>query len=153
MVYSLAQHTALTPADVQKFMGFSVGFDTVFDRLFNMDHTHNTGYPPYNIRKVNDFQYVVEMAIAGFSKDDVEVEVADGVLTVRTLDEKTPETENNTYVHRGIARRTFLKKFNLSDDIVVKGADLKDGLLSVNLERVIPEEKRPRLIPIGTNSV
>jgi molecular chaperone IbpA len=108
-----------------------------------------SGYPPYNIRKLNDLQYVVELALAGFSKSDIEVEVTDGTLTIRTAAKDDGADNDENFVHRGIAKRTFSRQFNLSDDIIVKNADLKDGMLIVNLERVIPDEKKPRLIPIG----
>ena len=148
-MYTLAPHTFPTPRDLQKLLGFSVGFDGFFNRLTNMDIAQS-GYPPYNIRKLNDLQYVVELAIAGFSKSDIEVEVTDGTLTIRTAIVKDDGADNDeNFVHRGIAKRTFSRQFNLSDDIIVKNADLKDGMLIVNLERVIPDEKKPRLIPIG----
>ena len=153
--HTLAPFTSLTPQDFQKRLGFSVGFDSIFDNFLNMDLTRDTGYPPYNIRKVNEYQYLIEMALAGFSKDDIEVEAEDSRLTVRSKSEKGEEREDNSdnngdYVHRGIAKRSFMRQFNLSDDIIVKSADLKDGMLIVSLERVIPEEKKPRLIPIGS---
>ena len=148
-MYTLAPHTFPTPQDLQKMLGFSVGFDGFFNRLTNMDIAQS-GYPPYNIRKINDLQYVVELALAGFSKSDIEVEVTDGTLTIRTAAAKEDGADNDeNFVHRGIAKRTFSRQFNLSDDIIVKNADLKDGMLIVNLERVIPDEKKPRLIPIG----
>ena len=148
-MYTLAPHTFPTPQDLQKMLGFSVGFDGFFNRLTNMDIAQS-GYPPYNIRKLNDLQYVVELALAGFSKSDIEVEVTDGTLTIRTATVKDDGADNDeNFVHRGIAKRTFSRQFNLSDDIIVKNADLKDGMLIVNLERVIPDEKKPRLIPIG----
>ena len=148
-MYTLAPHTFPTPQDLQKMLGFSVGFDGFFNRLTNMDIAQS-GYPPYNIRKLNDLQYVVELALAGFSKSDIEVEVTDGTLTIRSVTAKDGDTDNDeNFVHRGIAKRTFSRQFNLSDDIIVKNADLKDGMLIVNLERVIPDEKKPRLIPIG----
>ena len=148
-MYTLAPHTFPTPQDLQKMLGFSVGFDGFFNRLTNMDIAQS-GYPPYNIRKINDLQYVVELALAGFSKSDIEVEVTDGTLTIRTVTAKDAGPENDeNFVHRGIAKRTFSRQFNLSDDIIVKNADLKDGMLIVNLERIIPDEKKPRLIPIG----
>ena len=150
---TLAPHTFPTQQDLQKMLGFSVGFDGLFNRLNTMD-TAQSGYPPYNIRKINDLQYVVELALAGFSKSDIEVEVTDGTLTIRSTtakDDGADNDENNeiNFVHRGIAKRTFSRQFNLSDDIIVKNADFKDGMLIVNLERVIPDEKKPRLIPIG----
>lgn len=150
---TLAPHTFPTQQDLQKMLGFSVGFDGLFNRLNTMD-TAQSGYPPYNIRKLNDLQYVVELALAGFSKSDIEVEVTDGTLTIRSVtakDDGADNDENNeiNFVHRGIAKRTFSRAFQLSDDIIVKNADLQDGMLIVNLERVIPDEKKPRLIPIG----
>ena len=150
---TLAPHTFPTQQDLQKMLGFSVGFDGLFNRLNTMD-TAQSGYPPYNIRKINDLQYVVELALAGFSKSDIEVEVTEGTLTIRSTtakDDGADNDENNeiNFVHRGIAKRTFSRAFQLSDDIIVKDADLQDGMLIVNLERVIPDEKKPRLIPIG----
>jgi molecular chaperone IbpA len=150
---TLAPHTFPTQQDLQKMLGFSVGFDGLFNRLNTMD-TAQSGYPPYNIRKINDLQYVVELALAGFSKSDIEVEVTEGTLTIRSTtakDDGADNDENNEigFVHRGIAKRTFSRAFQLSDDIIVQNADLQDGMLIVNLERVIPDEKKPRLIPIG----
>ena len=154
-MFTLARHSAFTPQDLQKMMGFSVGFDSIFDRFFDMDLTRDSGYPPYNIRKINEAQYVIEIALAGFSKDDIEVEVTEGSLTIRSkkLDEKEEDTSEDSYVHKGIAKRTFLRCWTLSDDIFVKGADLKDGMLVINLEKVIPDEKKPRLINIGSGDV
>jgi|TARA_B100000508_G_C11362600_1_gene229674 molecular chaperone IbpA len=145
----LARHSAFTPQDLQKMMGFSVGFDSVFDRFFDMDTTRDSGYPPYNIRKINEAQYVIEIALAGFSKDDIEIELTEGNLAVRS--KKEEETNgDDSFVHKGIAKRSFLRSWTLSDDIIVKGADLKDGMLIINLEKVIPDEKKPRLIQIGS---
>ena len=145
----LARHSAFTPQDLQKMMGFSVGFDSVFDRFFDMDTTRDSGYPPYNIRKITEAQYVIEIALAGFSKDDIEIELTEGNLAVRS--KKEEETNgDDSFVHKGIAKRSFLRSWTLSDDIIVKGADLKDGMLIINLEKVIPDEKKPRLIQIGS---
>jgi molecular chaperone IbpA len=114
-----------------------------------MDTTRDSGYPPYNIRKINEAQYVIEIALAGFSKDDIEVELTEGNLAVRS--KKEEETNgDDSFVHKGIAKRSFLRSWTLSDDIIVKGADLKDGMLIINLEKVIPDEKKPRLIQIGS---
>ena len=146
----LARHSAFTPQDFQKMMGLTVGFDTFFDRLFDMDSTRDSGYPPYNIRKLNEVQYVIEVALAGFSKDDIEVEVTDGKLVIRSTEDKEGESQSDSFAHKGIAKRAFSRSFTLSDDIIVKGADLKDGMLNIELEKVIPEEKKPRLIPIGS---
>ena len=149
-MFQLARHSAFTPQDLQKMMGFSVGFDSVFDRFFDMDLTRDSGYPPYNIRKINEAQYVIEIALAGFSKEDIEVEVTEGNLAIRSKEEKETD-EDESFVHKGIAKRSFLRSFTLSDDIIVKGADLKDGMLIIDLEKVIPDEKKPRLIQIGTS--
>ena len=126
---------------------YAVGFDRQFNRL-NDYVTHqqtSTGFPPYNIRKEGDINHVIEMALAGFSKDDIEVEVAQGVLTIRSMKENT---DDEATVHRGISYRKFDRKFTLADDIVVNGAKLENGLLTITLEQIIPEEKKPKLIKI-----
>jgi len=146
----LAHHSHFTAGDLEKFMGLSVGFDTMFNRLMSFPTSQQESFPPYNIRKVDEYNYVIEVALAGFSEDDIEVEVADGTLTVRSTEDKS--SDDKKYVHRGIARRAFSRKWTLSDDMVVKGAEFQNGLLNISLEKVIPEEKKPRLIPIKNHS-
>ena len=126
---------------------YAVGFERQFNRLndYVAHQQTSTGFPPYNIRKDGDLNHVIEMALAGFSKDDIEVEVAQGVLTVRSMKENTDDDSN---VYRGISYRKFNRKFTLADDIVVNDAKLENGLLTVNLEQIIPEEKKPKLIKI-----
>ena len=126
---------------------YAVGFDRVFDNLARyMDNTvTSTGFPPYNIRKDGDYGYVIEMALAGFSKKDIEVEVADGTLSVRSVKENV---DDDADLYRGIAYRKFNRKFTLADDVVVNNAALENGMLNIDLERVIPEEKKPRLITV-----
>ena len=127
---TLAHHTNFTAGDLERFMGLSVGFDSLFNRIPTVAQQDN-GYPPYNIRKVDDYIYVIEIALAGFSERNIEVEVADGVLSVRSKEDKdTVETE---YVHRGIARRSFSKSWTLSDDMIVNGAEFQNCLLNINL--------------------
>ena len=128
---------------------YAVGFDRQFNRLNDyIKHQHqSTGFPPYNIQKVKDFEYEIEMALAGFSKEDIEVEVADGVLTVRSVKEND-DVDDEWTLHRGISYRKFNRKFTLADDIVVNDAKLENGLLRISLEQIIPEEKKPRLITI-----
>ena len=122
---------------------YSIGFDTVFDRLSqNID---NSNYPPYNICKVGEFDYTIELALAGFSRKDIEVKVVEGVITISSLKENS---ENEETLYRGISYRKFTKKFNLADDMEVKGAKLDNGLLSIDLERIVPEDKKPRTIDI-----
>ena len=126
---------------------YAVGFDRIFDNLsrYTTDNVQSTGFPPYNIRKEGDYNYVIEMALAGFGKDDIEVEVADGTLSVRSVKENS---EDDSTVYRGISYRRFERKFTMADDIVVNGAKLENGMLTVDLERVVPEEKKPRLISV-----
>ena len=126
---------------------YAVGFDRVFDNLARyMDNTvTSTGFPPYNIRKDGDYGYVIEMALAGFSKKDIEVEVADGTLSVRSVKENI---DDDADLYRGIAYRKFNRKFTLADDVVVNGVSLANGMLNIDLERVVPEEKKPRLITV-----
>ena len=126
---------------------YAVGFDRVFDQLQNYveNNSTSTGYPPYNIRKDGDFNFNIEMALAGFSKKDIEVELAENVLTIRSVKENEDD-DNNLY--RGISYRKFNRKFTLADDIIVKDAKLQDGLLKISLEKIIPEEKKPRLITV-----
>ena len=126
---------------------YAVGFERQFNRLndYARHQQQSTGFPPYNIRKTDEYVHVIEMALAGFSKDDIEVEIADGVLTVRSIKEND---EDDGAVHRGISYRKFNRKFTLADDIVVNDAKLENGLLSINLEQIIPEEKKPRLIEV-----
>ena len=127
---------------------YAVGFDRVFD-TFNRyvdNNVNSTGFPPYNIQKVGDFKYQIDMALAGFSKDDIEVEVADGTLSVRS--DKKEELEDEFTYHRGISYRKFERKFTLAADLVVNGAKLENGMLTIDLERIVPDEKKPRLISV-----
>ena len=126
---------------------YAVGFERHFNRVndYLAHQQTSTGFPPYNIRKEGELNHVIEMALAGFSKDDIEVEVAQGVLTIRSMKENT---EDDTNVYRGISYRKFDRKFTLADDIVVNNAKLENGLLTISLEQIIPEEKKPKLIKI-----
>ena len=128
---------------------YAVGFDRQFNRLTDyVKHQQQpTGFPPYNIQKVEDFKYTIELALAGFSKEDIELEVADGVLTVRSVKEND-DVDDEWTLHRGISYRKFNRKFTLADDVVVNDAKLENGLLTIELEQIVPEEKKPRLIKI-----
>ena len=156
MVQFRASHMPMNFGDIEKALGFSVGYDSMFDRLFgSLDNTNPNpnnvqGYPPYNIRKDGETKYFIELAVAGLSEDDLEVELKEDVLEIRS--KQSTEDEAN-YVHRGIAKRSFQRSFTLSDDVVVKGCGLVNGMLTVELEKVIPEEKRARLIPIGSKKI
>ena len=131
---------------------FSVGFDSIFeefDRMLESTERYSSNYPPYNIHKLNDNNYKIEVALAGYSKDDIELELKDSALTVRNkTKEKVINEDNNGVIHKGIATRQFERSFTISEDIKVKNAELKNGLLNIDLERIIPDEKKPRLIDI-----
>jgi len=134
----------------------TVGYDNIFDhfeRMFDDDLFMNSmpaNYPPYNIVKTGENQYNVEVALAGFSKDDIDVQYADGLLTIKSKDKKeSEETDSDgNVIHKGISKRYFSKSFTIADDVEVKGAELKDGLLKVSMERIIPDSKKPRTIEI-----
>ena len=156
MVQFRASHMPMNFGDIEKALGFSIGYDSMFDRLFGesfqptkSSNTHQ-GNPPYNIRKEGDTKYFIELDVAGLSEDDLEVELKESVLEIRS--KQSTEDEAN-YVHRGIAKRSFQRSFTLSDDIIVKGCGLVNGMLTVELEKMIPEEKRARLIPIGSKKI
>ena len=119
--------------------------------LESVDRGHiNTNYPPYNIKKIDENNYFIEVALAGFSKEDIDVELKDNTLTVRNkVKEKVIDGESNGVIHKGISTRQFERAFTIAEDIKVKNAELKNGLLLINLERIIPEEKKPRLIRVN----
>ena len=128
----------------------SVGFDhvqTMFDDLVSYDQSNSNSYPPYNISKVDDNNYVIEMALAGFNKDDIEIELSDGELTVRSKKREDSNKDVNL-IHQGISHRSFNRKFTLSEEILVKNAEMKNGMLIIKLEKFIPENKKPKLISI-----
>ena len=137
----------LTTLDKNKFIPYSIGFDNLFDRLFDMDLESSSSYPPYNISKVDDNNYIIEMALAGFNKDDIEIELADSELTVRSKKRENSSKDVNL-IHQGISHRSFNRKFTLSEEILVKNAEMKDGMLIIKLQKFIPENKKPKLINI-----
>jgi len=132
---------------------FSIGFDDMFDQFENMlgnGHlTMQSNYPPYNIRKTGKDNYAIEVALAGFSKEDIEVEFEDNLLTVRT--KQVNKSENNydgEIIHKGISQRHFARSFTIADDVKVGEAKLKDGLLTISCEKIIPEHKKKKLLKI-----
>ena len=133
----------------------TVGFDNVFDhfeRMFEDDFFRApvSNFPPYNIVKTGKNTYNIELALAGFGKEDIEVQYEDNMLTVKSKqkDEKSDAKDEDGVIHRGISKRWFSKAFTIADDVEVKGAELKDGLLTVAMERIIPEGKAPRTIEV-----
>jgi molecular chaperone IbpA len=122
----------------------------MFEDDFFMNGVPSVNYPPYNIVKTGDYTYNVEVALAGFSKDDINVEYADGILTIKSKDKKESDEkdEDGNVIHKGISKRYFSKSFTIADDVEIKGAELKDGLLKVSMERIIPEHKKSKQIEI-----
>ena len=125
-----------------------VGFDRIFDRMHTLNTAKQSNYPPYNIVKTDENSYQVEIAVAGFTQDEISITVEDGVMTV--TGEKSI-SDNAEYLHKGIATRDFTRTFTLADTVEVRGADMNSGILSISLENVIPEEKKPRKIAIGNS--
>ena len=133
---------------------FSIGFDDMFDQFENMlgngGLTMQSNYPPYNIRKTGKDDYAIEVALAGFNKNDVEVEFEDNLLTVKTkqANKSDESSENGEIIHKGISQRQFARSFTIAEDVRVNGAELKDGLLTIACERIVPEYKKKKLIEI-----
>ena len=133
----------------------SVGYDDVFDHFESMfnhqyDSISQPNYPPYNIVKTGKYNYDIQVALAGYGKKDVDVSFENSVLTIKSVkdkDEKEVE-DNDGVLHKGIAKRMFTKSFTIAEDVEIKGAELKDGLLVVSMERIIPDHKKARTITI-----
>ena len=133
----------------QSTLGFDKFFDDV-EKLLTMDIQKSaSNFPPHNILKLDDTRYIVELAIAGFSKDEIDISVNAGVLTVKG--EKEDKENEVQYLHKGIGTRSFTKTITVADTIEVKGAEFKDGILRIGLENVVPEHKKPRKIEIGND--
>ena len=135
----------------------SIGFDTLFKNLEAAQKQISKAalnYPPYNIKKVGENKYVLELAVAGFGKHDIELTLQDGTLTVKgstTLDTLTKDGIDITYLHKGIADRAFTRQFSLADTVEIRNAELINGMLKVWLENIIPDSKKPRKIDISDN--
>jgi molecular chaperone IbpA len=131
----------------------TVGFDNVFDhfeRMFEDDFFKqpNSSFPFYNLVKQGQNKFDIEIALAGYSKKDIEITLEQGVLSIKSKNEEKEDTKDGEVIHKGIAKRYFSKAFTIADDVEVKGAELKDGLLKVSLERIIPEHKKAKTIDI-----
>lgn len=126
----------------------SVGFDRFIHNVEAMlnQAEASTSFPPHNIIKVEDNKYIVELAIAGFSKDDITIKTIDGILEIKG--QKSNDDKDVQYLHKGIGTRSFIKKLQLAETVEVRGAQFKDGILTIGLENVVPEEKKPKVIPI-----
>ena len=131
----------------------SVGFDNVFDHFERMMEddffrTPSVNYPPYNIVKTGTNKYDIEVALAGYNKKDIDVSYEENMLHIKSKKDEKEDKDEDGVIHKGIAKRYFSKSFTIADDVEVKGAELKDGLLKVSLERIVPESKKPRTISI-----
>ena len=144
------------PSIFNNLRPLTIGFDSVFDHFeslldddFSVPASRNN-YPPYDIKKVDDNKYNIEAALAGFNKKDIEVVAKGSTLTIKSKKEKTSNKKNGNgeVLHQGISKRYFERSFTIADDVKVRGAELTDGLLKVSLERLIPEEKKEKVIDI-----
>jgi molecular chaperone IbpA len=136
--------------DFSPFRRSTVGFDRLFDMLENSaGATTQENYPPFDLIKLGENDYRIELAVAGFKPDEIDITAQQNVLIVSGRKSEESEQKGNDYIYRGIANRSFERRFALADHIQVKGADLKDGLLAVELVREIPEAMKPRKIDIG----
>jgi molecular chaperone IbpA len=126
----------------------TVGFDRLFNAFENLAHEKlpSHTFPPHNIVKESDNKYLVELAVAGFSQDEIDIEVVKGVLTI--TGKKVDKNDNRSYLHHGIGYRSFKKTVQMADTVRVNGASLEHGILTVELENIIPEESLPKRIPI-----
>lgn len=138
--------------DFAPFRRSTVGFDRLFDMLENSAGNGGENFPPFDLIKVGDNEYRIELAVAGFRQDEIDITAHQNVLIVTGRKQDESEQKAADYIYRGIANRSFERRFALADHIQVSGADMKDGLLSVELKREIPEAMKPRKIDIGGSS-
>ena len=134
--------------DKNKFIPYSIGFDSLFDKLFEMDDHNSNSYPPYNIFKKDENNYTIEMALAGFNKSNIDIEVISGELTIKSKNKTETKQNDGSLIHQGISKRSFVRKFTISEEILVKEATMNDGMLIIHLEKFIPEHKKPKTISI-----
>ena len=129
----------------------SVGFDDVFNHfesMFDYDTVNVSNYPPYNIVKTGGNKFDIEVALAGFNKKDINVTSENGMLTIESIQEDKSKDKDGEVLHKGISKRYFKKSFTIADDVEIKGAELKDGMLRVSMEKIVPEAKKLKTIDI-----
>ena len=126
----------------------SVGFDDMFDHFESMFDVPTINYPPYNIVKTGDNKFDIEVALAGFNKKDINVTSENGMLTIESKQEDKSKDKDGEVLHKGISKRYFKKSFTIADDVEIKGAELKDGMLIVSMEKIVPEAKKLKTIEI-----
>mgnify|MGYP001196057415 CR=1 FL=1 len=137
----------LTSFDIPTLHRNMIGIDRLLDRM-QVVNGSDQGYPPYNVIKQDDNHFSIELALAGFSEKDIDVTVHNGVLTIKGEKDDTSTEDGNDYLHKGIGNRSFRRTFNLADHVEVTNATMNNGILSVTLERDVPEELKPRKIPV-----
>ena len=126
----------------------SVGFDDMFDHFESMFDVPTINYPPYNIVKTGDNKFDIEVALAGFNKKDINVTSENNMLTIESKQDEKSKDKDGEVIHKGISKRYFKRSFTIADDVEVKGAELKDGLLKVSMEKIIPDAKKLKTISI-----
>jgi molecular chaperone IbpA len=151
----MTRELTLRSLDIPSIHKFAVGFDNVFDELLriNAQQANGTNYPPYNVVKYDDDHFAIELAVAGFNDGDISITVEKNLLAIKgeqtqSLDELEKEVE---YLHRGISARSFSRTFTLAEYVEVVGAKVENGILTVELERKVPEEQKPKTIQISYN--
>ena len=151
--------TQVSTFDPFRIRKFGVGFDSMLEQFtsdfFTDSYQGTQNFPPYNIIKISEYGYDIEMAVAGFAEEDLEIDYADNVLTISSKETepfKDSDNKSNSslieYIHKGIAVRKFTKKFTLAEDVIVKDAVLANGMLTISMEKVVPEGKKKRSIKI-----
>ncbi|WP_424983620.1 Hsp20 family protein [Maritalea sp. S77] len=136
--------------DLSPFYRSTVGFDRLFNLLDDLSPQETNAFPPYNIERTGEDTYRISMAVAGFSKDDLVIETKENAIIVKGAKSQSESEQARDFLHRGIAERSFERRFKLADYVEVRGADLENGLLHIELARELPESKRPRKISIGS---
>jgi len=140
--------------DFNRLRPVTIGFDDIFDTMEAIvgQPIAKTQYPPYDIVKIDDYKFSLQLAVAGFSKDDIDVQYSNNELTIESKvkfkSAKESAEEDDKVIHKGISKRQFRKKFTVADNVVVNDAELRDGLLVIELEKILPESKKPRTIEI-----
>ena len=145
----MTNQLTLRSLDIPSIHKFAVGFDSMFDELLRTT-TQPTNYPPYNIVKHSEDKFAIELAVAGFRDGDIDVQVERNQLTV-TGEQAVSLGQPVEYLHRGISSRNFVRSWTLADHVEVKGAEVANGILTISLERIVPEEQKPKKIAINFN--
>jgi len=139
----------LTTLNLEPFLRNTIGLDRIFENMMpRIDQLNSTNYPPYNIIALDNDNYVIEVAVAGFTKDEITVTTKDGTLTIEGKHVDKTEDENLNYLHRGISSRAFKREFALADYVEVEDAKIEDGILKISLKRELPESMKPKRIEV-----